>query len=65
MLPEDLIYDELKRQREGQWQPEALELPLYIPAYEPRHEREEEEESSSDKRGVIIIDMNEGCDIAI
>ncbi|MBA2665297.1 MAG: hypothetical protein H0U74_23615 [Bradymonadaceae bacterium] len=58
MLPEHLIYDELKRQR-SEWQPEALELPLYIPDYEPRREREHEsEEETESERGVIIIDMS-------
>jgi hypothetical protein len=65
MLPEDLIYDEFKRQREGQWQPEALELPLYVPTHEPRRQRDEEDEEVTDRRGVIIIDMNDGVDIAL
>lgn len=55
MLPEHLIYDELKRQRE-EWQPEALELPLYIPEHEP-HRDDECEEEHDDGHGVIIIDM--------
>ncbi|MFU8803354.1 MAG: hypothetical protein ACNA8W_06055 [Bradymonadaceae bacterium] len=65
MLHEDLIYDEFIRRRDGEWQPEALELPLYIPTYEPRQEQEEDEESAPGKNGVIIIDMNEGCEIAV
>lgn len=58
MLSEHIIYDELKRERSGEWQPEALWLPLYIPRNEPKEMEEVEEESRP--RGVLIIDMNEG-----
>lgn len=66
MLPDEhIIYDELKRERDGQWQPEALRLPLYVPRHDDddeAHTEEAEEDSSS--RGVIIIDMNDGYSIA-
>jgi len=62
MLPEHIIYDELKRERAGEWQPEALRLPLHIPQTETDDHSEEAEEDSSG-RGVIIIDMNEGYSI--
>lgn len=54
MYPDHLIYDELKRQR-NEWQPEPLELPLYIPNYEPRREQNENEIES--EPNIIIIDM--------
>ncbi|RAL23687.1 hypothetical protein DL240_05880 [Lujinxingia litoralis] len=62
MLSDQIIYDELKRQRESAWQPEALRLPLHIPRHHdtPEEHDEEAEESSS---GVIIIDMNDGYSI--
>ena len=59
MLPEHIIYDELKRERSGEWQPEALRLPLYVPRYEAEETSEGVEEESQ-PRGVIIIDMNDG-----
>lgn len=58
MLPEHIIYDELKRERSGEWQPEALRLPLYVPRYEEEDRSEETEETP--RRGVLIIDMNDG-----
>ena len=61
MLPDDhIVYDELKRQRKGEWQPEALRLPLYTPRYE---EEESVEEETTPSRGVIVIDMNDGYSI--
>ncbi len=60
MLPEHIIYDELKRERAGEWQPEALRLPLHVPQ---RHDTEEKEEAEDRSRGVLIIDMNEGYSI--
>lgn len=58
MLPEHIIYDEIKRERSGEWQPEALRLPLYVPHYEEEERSEETEEKAY--RGVLIIDMNDG-----
>lgn len=58
VIPDYLIYDELKRREEreldGGLQP--LHLPLYQPELEEpvREDRDEDEPS----RGVIIIDMN-------
>lgn len=64
MLPDEHIaYDELKRQRDGEWQPEALRLPLHVPQHEEEAHTEEADEESSD-RGVIVIDMNDGYSIA-
>ena len=62
MLPEHIIYDELKRERSGEWQPEALRLPLYVPRYEPEETPADVDEESQ-PRGVIIIDMNDGYTI--
>ena len=64
MLPDEhIIYDELKREREGEWKPEALRLPLYVPRHEEEAHTEEVEEEPSN-RGVIVIDMNDGYSIA-
>ena len=57
MLPEHIIYDEMKRHRDEEWQPEALRLPLHPP---PVREERQEEEVKERQRGVLIIDMNEG-----
>ncbi len=62
MLPEHIIYDEMKRERAGEWQPEALRLPLHVPQTDSQEHTEESEEETSG-RGVIIIDMNEGYSI--
>lgn len=62
MLPEHIIYDEMKRERDGEWQPEALRLPLHVPRHEENDSSEEAEEKSPG-RGVIIIDMNDGYSI--
>lgn len=60
MIPDYLIYDELKRQRnEDEWQPERLELPLYVP-HSLEEEPQAEDESDDGSRGVVIIDMNAG-----
>lgn len=61
MLPEHIIYDELKRERSGEWQPEALRLPLYVPRSEPEQAEDADEERRP--RGVLIIDMNDGYSI--
>ncbi len=63
MLPdEQIIYDELKRKRNDEWQPEALRLPLHVPQHEDEAHSEEADEETSD-RGVIVIDMNDGYSI--
>ena len=64
MLPDEhIIYDELKRERDGEWQPEALRLPLYVPRHEDEATDEEADDQSSN-RGVIVIDMNDGYSIS-
>ena len=64
MLSDQIIYDELKRQREHDtsWQPEALRLPLYIPRHHDTSD-EHEEEAEESSGGVVIIDMNDGYSI--
>lgn len=63
MIPDYLIYDELKRRREEmEWEPEPLHLPLYSPDVVERPELEEESRGDLD-RGVVIIDMNYGWEI--
>lgn len=59
MIPDYLIYDEIKRrrERENEWEPEPLRLPLYAPEF-PEREEEEEKKDDDSSRGVIIIDMN-------
>ncbi len=59
MLPDYIIYDELRRQHEvdevGRNRPH-LEVPQYIP-YWPDLERDEDHEDDESDRGVIIIQM--------
>ena len=63
MIPDYLIYDELQRRNEREWEPEPLQLPLYAPEMgEERDDDSEVEESPS--RGVIIIDMNTGGEVS-
>lgn len=69
MIPDYLIYDELK-EREQNRRDNGLQ-PLHLPLYQPEPEdwrRRQEEESSNDEetseRGVIIIDMNTGQETA-
>jgi hypothetical protein len=59
MIPDYLIYDQLKRERERdtEWQPEPLHAPLYVPDTH-RDDTEVDEESDDSSRGVVIIDMN-------
>lgn len=69
MIPDYLVFDELKhreeRRREGELQP--LHLPLYQPEMDEWRDRPEEDdhesESEAPKRGVIIIDMNTGLEL--
>ncbi|TXD37752.1 hypothetical protein FRC98_08680 [Lujinxingia vulgaris] len=65
MLSDQIIYDELKRQREHDtsWQPEALRLPLYIPRHDDTRDEHDEDEAEETSRGVVIIDMNDGYSI--
>lgn len=59
MLPDYIIYDELERMRReeqaNQEERPRLELPLYMPYWQERDERDESETESD--RGVIIIQM--------
>jgi len=55
MIPDYLIIDEIRRRQEDAWEPEPLQLPLYVPHYPQGPEEEEPEEEPSSK--VIIIDM--------
>lgn len=67
MIPDYIIYDELRRRRqqeELEQQPAVLELPLYTPEiaryYEEEREREERPDEPQDEqsdRGVVIIDI--------
>lgn len=64
-VPDVLIYDEIqeRKRKDGGLQP--LHLPLYQPEPEEwREEEDESEEESDSERGVVIIDMNTGLDIA-
>lgn len=60
MLPEYIIYDELKRQREREQMDERpqLEIPRYMP-YWPDDKADEEGENEERERGsdVVIIQM--------
>ncbi|MEZ4460476.1 MAG: hypothetical protein R3E66_12280 [bacterium] len=65
MIPDYLIYDELKRRREeAEWEPQPLHLPLYSPEIleAPRYEEDDTTPDSDSDRGVVIIDMNHGWD---
>lgn len=66
MIPDYLIYDELKRRREREATPRVqLELPLYQP-HAPTsalHDPESEAEDDGAQRGIFIIDMNDMFDL--
>lgn len=69
MIPDYLIYDELKERdehrRDGGLEP--LHLPLYRPDVDDwrrDHEEDESQDEETTERGVIIIDMNTGLEIA-
>lgn len=59
MLPDYIIYDELRRQSEldevDRHRPH-LEVPQYIP-YWPEQERDEDPTDEERERGVVIIQM--------
>jgi hypothetical protein len=68
MIPDYIIYDELRRRRqqeERDQQPAVLELPLYTPEIARYYEEEREREERPDEpprdeerdRGVVIIDI--------
>lgn len=62
VIPEYLVYDELRRreeaERDGGLVP--LHLPLYYPDFDERPEERPQEEETDAPRGVVIIDMNSG-----
>lgn len=59
IIPDYLIIDEIKRREEKSWEPETLQLPLYIPSQGPEIPREDRlKKERSPNNGVIIIDMN-------
>lgn len=58
IVPDYIIYDELKRQREEQQRRESqprLEVPRYIPFWPEEPEEEPEEEKT--ERGEVVIPM--------
>ena len=60
MLPDYIIYDELKREREGKGREERphLEIPHYMPYHLPNHEEHERREPEErEERSDIIIQM--------
>lgn len=59
MYPDVLIYDEIKRRQQKEWEPVPLELPLYQPYWPDPKDKEELEEEEPVERGVVIIDMND------
>lgn len=64
MIPDYLIYDELKRRREeAEWEPEPLHLPLYSPEIMEMPRQDDDEAPEDADRGVIIIDMNHGWEV--
>jgi hypothetical protein len=65
MIPDWLIYDEIKRRREQERERDRLELPLYRPEVpeDDEEERRDEEGGDGSDRGVVIIDMNDGTEI--
>jgi hypothetical protein len=64
MIPDYLIYDELKRRREEtQWEPEPLHLPLYSPENYEKAIPESDKDQTESERGIVIIDMDYGWSI--
>ncbi len=64
MIPDYLIYDELKRRREDtQWEPEPLHLPLYSPDNYEKTTPESDKDQTESERGIVIIDMDYGWSI--
>ena len=64
MIPDYLIYDEIKRRRTERERDQRvqLEVPLYrprLPISEPPKDDEDEGHDDSVDRGVFIIDMND------
>ncbi len=64
MIPDYLIYDEIKRRRSERERDQRiqLEVPLYrprLPISEPPVDDEDEHRDDTGERGVFIIDMND------
>ena len=64
MIPDYLIYDEIKRRRSERERDQRvqLEVPLYrprLPISEPPGDDDSEAHDDSVDRGVFIIDMND------
>lgn len=60
-LPDYIIYDELKREREKREERDRqerprLEIPRHIP-YWPEEEAEEDTDRNESDRGVVILEM--------
>ena len=62
MIPDYLIIEEIRRRQEDRWEPEPLQLPLYVPHYPQSHQDEEEGDEKPGSR-VIIIDMSDGLEL--
>lgn len=66
-VPDYLIYDEYKKREENRREDglQPLHLPLYQPDVDPTWpHRDDESQDDESERGVIIIDMNTGMEIA-
>lgn len=57
MIPDYLIIDEIRRRQDEAWEPEPLQLPLYVPHWPQRAPDEEESDEPTTSSRVIIIDM--------
>ena len=60
MLPDYIIYDELRRREkldEVEQHRPHLEVPRYIPYWPDPERNEEDEEDKERERGVVIIQM--------
>lgn len=65
VIPDYLIYDELKRREERDI--DGGLVPLHLPLYEPELEETAEDwrdEDDAPSRGVIIMDMNSGFEVS-
>jgi len=50
--------EKLRRETRKSGEPIALELPMHLP-YWPEPEEVEDDQDADEKRGVVIIDMND------
>lgn len=60
LIPDYLVYEELKRREEEEraWTPEPLHLPLWAPETHDSDSDVEDIDEYNINRGVVIIDMN-------